>query len=485
MKIAVVISGEFRTFATCRKNFPGLDDKSVDVYFSTWSTTSTKNTRLNLDVSQEVSTQLIHDLIDERVVCSIDSQEFFQEQKYNSKMIDRWIAGIDMILHSRQEYTHILFCRPDMFFETKPDISQISDAGFLWYERDRFLQDCCFSLSMENMIKLRAVLSVKNWVDSDVKDWHTYWTQLISQVSTSIDRIFTYNRAAFCRSLIQKVDTTFPEVYEAYEIWRDTQILDFIQTNNRHQPVEAWGEAVVRAAEQRLASGFYSRYRRVAVLVCGMMRGQFKEAYESWEPLRKLGATWFLSTFDKSAESLSTKLYEPDLSKILPLFDNVHVEPLDYNVVVKKGHENCDRHYKSLSHFKNELAQFGRIIVIRPDTHLQVNDFEKFTLDVLGSTSNISTMVFEDFIQDFMLILNGSFFANLHITDAHIKEVHVWNPHKAIPHQIALMGEDIKQSINFCVSLLRPNTRGVANLNHETVGLLLVEWDRLMDPTIS
>jgi hypothetical protein len=249
--------------------------------------------------------------------------------------------------------------------------------------------------------------------------------------------------------------------------------------------VAAWGEEIVQSAEKRLSSGFYEKHKRVAILVCGMVRGQFSKALESWQALRDIKATWFLSTYDKSAESLSTKVYRPILEDVIKHFEYHAVLPLEDSFEINKGHANTDRHYELFSYFKKELAEYDRVIIIRPDTYIEIKDNNAFRNEVFLSNVNFSTLVFEDFAQDFMIIVNGEFFKNINLTDELIEQVTLWNPHKAIPHQIALMGEELKQSLSFNASLLRPNCRNTVDLNFHLVGKLMTEWDNLMDPTIS
>ncbi len=59
MKIAVLISGEYRTFPVCRKTMTFLDDPNVDVYVSTWDKSIIRNTRLKIHKEDDITADQI------------------------------------------------------------------------------------------------------------------------------------------------------------------------------------------------------------------------------------------------------------------------------------------------------------------------------------------------------------------------------------------------------------------------------------------
>lgn len=54
-RIAVIISGEYRTFDICRKTMTFLDNENVGVYFSTWDRTVQSNKYLNYHIDETVT----------------------------------------------------------------------------------------------------------------------------------------------------------------------------------------------------------------------------------------------------------------------------------------------------------------------------------------------------------------------------------------------------------------------------------------------
>jgi hypothetical protein len=245
MKIAILISGEYRTFPICRKTMPFLDDERADVYVSTWDKSIVKNVQLNLDINNTITEDGVRKDLNRSATILIEPVECFVEKRYNSKMIHRWKTGFKMIVDSEIEYDYVLVTRPDLFFDiAHPSMFNLDsliaddDWQFAWHLPNSKLQDCLFFLRLSSMKKLFNRLDIANWECDDEHDWHTWWTDFVD--NKNIIRLGGHAPFSFCRPNVH-LNMTFFEVYDSYIFWRDAQILHQIKLGNRDAVVRDWG----------------------------------------------------------------------------------------------------------------------------------------------------------------------------------------------------------------------------------------------------
>ena len=122
VKIAILIVGEYRTFAKCRKTMFFLDQKDIDkdIYISTWNVTNTinpislNNTKFKnyTPVYREVSKEeIINDI---RVPATISINTPIKNGI--PPIINGWNLGINLIKKSNIHYDYVLMYRPDTYF---------------------------------------------------------------------------------------------------------------------------------------------------------------------------------------------------------------------------------------------------------------------------------------------------------------------------------------------------------------------------------
>lgn len=106
MKIAVLISGEYRKFDICRPSMHFLNDPDIDVYISTWDKTHYLRSVINLSKYEEVTVDKIQETLQRPATIEIESTEIQKKlpEKYSSSMIHRWKRGFEMILNSGIDY---------------------------------------------------------------------------------------------------------------------------------------------------------------------------------------------------------------------------------------------------------------------------------------------------------------------------------------------------------------------------------------------
>ncbi len=166
MKIAVLITGEYRTFNFCRKTQLFLDQPDVDVYFCTWNKTNTLNPhRANSKGWEDYKPILREVTLDEiRTTLNRPAEILLQDvpQPPINPMIVGWCNGLDLVKKSGIEYDFILVMRPDLFFRPRAFI----DPGYFYLYQDKVgfrprpekdldsLDDTCFFSTYENIKKV-------------------------------------------------------------------------------------------------------------------------------------------------------------------------------------------------------------------------------------------------------------------------------------------------------------------------------------------
>ena len=124
MKIAVLISGEYRTFPESVQSMSFLADPAVDLYFSTWDVSTIQYKFLNIYNTKTITKEDIFKYLREKPV-HIDIASLPNKGSTIHLMINRWVAGLNMINKSGIVYDYIYIIRPDLYFlNTITNISQ-------------------------------------------------------------------------------------------------------------------------------------------------------------------------------------------------------------------------------------------------------------------------------------------------------------------------------------------------------------------------
>lgn len=269
MKIAVLVSGEYRFFNQCRKTMRFLDDPRVDIYVSTWDKTIIQQPLIDLKIVDDITKQVIYDDVGRSCSIVIDRRDHFVEKKYNSKMVFRWKRGLELIKNSGIEYDYMLVTRPDLFYNlddpenaTLDRILSAGDEQFGWYSDQHKLQDHVFFSTFEKMKLLLDGFSIDDWVNSRETDWHAWWSTIvpwtsISKFGGSPDFGFT-----FFRALAVDKPQTFKYVHDTGQDWRDLYIVSFILNHSRKDIMKKnWGDDIVSQAEEKFRNGYFEQYK--------------------------------------------------------------------------------------------------------------------------------------------------------------------------------------------------------------------------------
>lgn len=268
MKIAVLISGEYRTFGTCRKTMKFLDDPRVDIYFSTWDKTIYKVPKINLYQIENVTEEIIRKDLGKDAVIEIESSStLFHETRYNSRMIHRWKQGIELIKTNDIKYDYILIIRPDLYFSDYADhslkfIEDFKDKlGAGWFNPlpPGFLNDVMLLSSAKRMIELFDALTIQEWQTNKNNDWHTWWYSFVINYFSIIEDLGDFARCTFCRYWV-KENHSFMDIAQIQEDWSDLMVLQISDNAGRAIVDKNWPANVIIRMDKKWAEKIYDKY---------------------------------------------------------------------------------------------------------------------------------------------------------------------------------------------------------------------------------
>lgn len=121
VKIAILIVGEYRSFAKCRKTMFFLDqDLDKDIYISTWNVTNTINPLSHNHPNFNTYSPLIREVTKEEIVNDIGLPATIATHDFIKNgippIINGWNLGIDLVKKSNIHYDYLLMFRPDTYF---------------------------------------------------------------------------------------------------------------------------------------------------------------------------------------------------------------------------------------------------------------------------------------------------------------------------------------------------------------------------------
>lgn len=265
MKIAIIISGEYRTFSLCRKTMAFLDDLDNDVYVTTWNFSSLKSDYLNIDIQQEITEELIKSDLN-RDIIAIDIEDF---NKFKGTaptmllMINRWCRGIELVAQSGKEYDYIFLTRPDMFFHTGMIRKKLKDAAVNW-SKDIFY--CSSSKGINNDVNLNDFMflgspKVLNAIvthdllndyrndnnrEHGTINWHDWWYKRviknfkINNIPPELDMV------TLGRPVPNVVTFELAEMY--HKMWFNFQIAQHVDEGGIDRASRNWSREVIHKA---------------------------------------------------------------------------------------------------------------------------------------------------------------------------------------------------------------------------------------------
>ena len=266
MKIAVLLSGEYRVFDICRPTMTFLDDPEVDVYISTWDTTHHNRPGINLSKYETVSEKQISDILGRPSKIQVESVSIQKTlpKQYNCMMIHRWKRGFQMIKDSNIEYDYVIITRFDLFYnpicsiDIKKNLQPYKDSLGSSWTHDGRLGDIFMISSYDKMSEFIDKLTLEKWIAGPEKDWHVWFYEFTSSVFSEIIN-YTDIHHTICRS-ISKLGDSFDQVLQHHLDWRDIQLAEFlVQDPDGHKNI--WSPEIRKTALDKWQSGYFDRYK--------------------------------------------------------------------------------------------------------------------------------------------------------------------------------------------------------------------------------
>jgi hypothetical protein len=272
MRIAVLLSGEYRKFDVCRDTMSFLlDDPVVDVYVSTWDKTRYLQNLINVSQTEFVNVEQIEQILNRPAVIEIESIDDYLNQravKYNNFMIHRWKQGINLIKNSNIKYDYIVISRFDLFFNprgrnaTLQEVINLNPSSNVlmatWSNAESLsngiLNDVFLLAPCDTMINLMDNLSIEEWVHAKENEWHRWW---YSKVKDNVNELVSIEiiQHILCR-IFSKKGSDYKTVQEHFLDWRDIQIVE-----SRSFGIEAWSKKIRKNALRRFKSGEFKKYQ--------------------------------------------------------------------------------------------------------------------------------------------------------------------------------------------------------------------------------
>lgn len=264
MKIAVLISGEYRNFGICRKTMKFLDDPNVDIYFSTWAETKYSLPIAKIDETIPVTKEQVLRDLGKVAIIDVDNKKVVP-RKYNEQMIYRWRRGVEIIRDSGIKYDYLVITRPDIFFNDafRCDLSRIErykdNVGFTWAGdlSAKKLADTLFLGTYDAISNIILNLDIEEWVNAREGDWHKWWYDHVNKFSPTILNASELNHYIFARYWCTSEDT-FSDVLRKHNTWRDILVIQQSKFMTREALVDCWNESIISGIEENLKSGKYS-----------------------------------------------------------------------------------------------------------------------------------------------------------------------------------------------------------------------------------
>lgn len=270
MKVAVLLSGEYRMFDICRPTMTFLDDSEVDVYVSTWDTTHHVRPGINLSCYETVTEEQIANVLGRQATIQVESVEVQKTlpDHYNCNMIHRWKQGFQLIQNSGIAYDAIIITRFDLCYDLRwhnqmPNFHYYKNAlGSTWTTDDK-LGDLFMVSSYNKMTEFMTALTIEKWVAGPNPDWHSWFYEFATTVFNEIIN-YTELHYTICRYLSKQGDA-YDQIVKHHYDWRDIQLAEFLISDpEAHATI--WTPEIRENALHKWHSGYFDKYKQPIII---------------------------------------------------------------------------------------------------------------------------------------------------------------------------------------------------------------------------
>ena len=116
-KLAILIGGELREFASCYPSWRELTDIEHDIFISTWDHTEEQNTKMNINVSRRLTPADIHNVCPNAIINIETLSPSLNLSRSSHKQIYHWRKLFNMLYESNYCYDTVVLTRPDIFLK--------------------------------------------------------------------------------------------------------------------------------------------------------------------------------------------------------------------------------------------------------------------------------------------------------------------------------------------------------------------------------
>lgn len=274
IKIAIIISGEYRTFDECRHTMPFLDDLDNDIYITTWSKSIEKSPLLKINRTTDITVEKIEKDIGRNVI-DIEIEDDFNwinEVPHQRKMIYRWYRGLELVKKSNINYDFILICRPDIFFNNKRFREKLNIDAEKW-SKEVFYCDSCLdpheNVNLNDFILLASSNVMFNVITKELEQtlykdckntsWnlniHNWWYNQVIKKYPIQPLPAVLSEYILGRPRPNVLNWEIASTY--YRVWLNTQIVEHIQQRGIETAENNWNRKLIDEALSEVNSRIF------------------------------------------------------------------------------------------------------------------------------------------------------------------------------------------------------------------------------------
>jgi len=263
MNIAVIISGEYRTFEQCVKTHDHMLAGN-DIFVSTWSESNNVNmedTSLSIQITGIDEAQIRKTLEGYNVISTCIEHydpDFWRSDvmRYNSAMLHRWEKGLELVEATGKRYDVIVIMRPDLFFGgtcTTPRWEIFNVEGLLQsaWSSDTTLNDILM-IGTPSTIK-NTLMKVEEWNAAEDDNWHTKFFTHVSSKGITVRNLHHTSSLIIGRPPLEFL-TDFPSALKNFYKWQNC-VIEYQRKEISFQFIlDIWGrERIVKLYPELLA----------------------------------------------------------------------------------------------------------------------------------------------------------------------------------------------------------------------------------------
>jgi hypothetical protein len=376
MKIAILVSGEYRTFDICCNYLHLLTNPLFDIYFSTWDRSRQSCPRVGYYTDQQITPQHILNTLNRDATILILPHDLIKNpKKYNVKMLYLWLAGFNFIRSSGKKYDAVLLIRPD-FISQNDQFSEISidlnKFNITWADSwgATGLSDLCFGSSYELMDSLFMSISIDKWEQDEEQNWHIWWKNKVKNIFSDVNSLDpTFGLSLLCRPF-SKRDHQFTDIVNITKDWADLTMLSNVDIGR------ASNQQLNFILQEKFMSGAYSKYykkNKIEILLAGEFRTG-KHCSSIWKDFATKHDAHITLLIDQHSFNEATENYP---------FSRIVLN--DYN---NKTTTRCM--FERWKQFVNStyLDNSQMLIISRPDVY--IFDFSQIIKNIEGNSFSIA-----------------------------------------------------------------------------------------------